>query len=348
MPRVALPIALLILVLALTAGASQAAGGRLACGERITKDTKLDRDLINCPSNGIVIGADNVTLDLNGHVIAGDGTEFSDCPHDEFCDVGVANDGHQGLTVRDGSIRGFGFGVLVFGARDNRLVGISSSKNTLFGAVFGGCSRSVVRGSSLSRNVAPKGDGIGLFGSDHIRIIGNSIQHNPGPGIHVSDSADNLIEGNLLTGGRPAVLIEGNRNEVRGNRVIRGAGILVNKPGNRNVIAGNRVSRAFDSIAVEKGRHNLVARNLVARSDGAGIRLGVVNPTIGGGDNVVRRNEVKRSGEDGFLVEVKDDHSVLEDNIAIDSADDGFDIESSTTELIGNRAVRSAGRGFER
>jgi parallel beta-helix repeat protein len=300
MPRIALSIAALVLGLA---------GGRLACGGRITKDTKLERDLINCPSNGVVIGADNVTLDLNGHVIDGDGTEFADCPDDEICDVGVLNDGHDGVELKDGSVRGFGVGARITVARDNRVVGISSTRNTFFGAVFGGASRSVIRDSSLSHNIAPEGDGMGLFGADHIRIIGNSIQHNAGPGIHVSDSSDNLIKRNLLTGNGPSLLIEGNRNE---------------------------------------GRGNLVTRNLVARSDGAGIRLGIVQPTIGGTNNVVRRNEVKNSNEDGFLVYVKDDHSLLEDNIAIGSKDDGFDIESRTTTLIGNRAIRSGDADFER
>ena len=46
----------------------------MSCGDTITTDTTLDSDLVDCPTNGIVIGADNVTLDLNGHTIDGDGT----------------------------------------------------------------------------------------------------------------------------------------------------------------------------------------------------------------------------------------------------------------------------------
>jgi len=36
------------------------------CGDTITHNTKLTNDLRNCPTNGIVIGADNITLDFNG------------------------------------------------------------------------------------------------------------------------------------------------------------------------------------------------------------------------------------------------------------------------------------------
>src|SRR5215475_13375349 len=56
---------------AATGGVAQASA--LHCGEVITADTRLSSDLVNCLDNGLVIGADNITLDLNGHVIAGDG-----------------------------------------------------------------------------------------------------------------------------------------------------------------------------------------------------------------------------------------------------------------------------------
>jgi hypothetical protein len=95
-----------------------------------------------------VIGADGVTLDLNGHTVDGDGTEAAGCDlKQELCDCGVANEGHDGVTVRDGSVREFGIGVLVGGARKNRVLDISSSRHVFFGAVVGGSSRSVIRDS---------------------------------------------------------------------------------------------------------------------------------------------------------------------------------------------------------
>ena len=35
-----------------------------------------------------------------------------------------------------------------------------------------------------------------MFGSDHIRIVRNKIRRNPGPGIHVFESNENLIKRN--------------------------------------------------------------------------------------------------------------------------------------------------------
>jgi hypothetical protein len=55
-------------------GAGQALARHMSCCDTITTDTTLDSDLVNCPNDAIVIGADSITLDLNGHTIDGDGT----------------------------------------------------------------------------------------------------------------------------------------------------------------------------------------------------------------------------------------------------------------------------------
>jgi parallel beta-helix repeat protein len=332
---------------------SQALASHVSCGDKITADTRLDSDLIDCPNNGIVIGADGVTLDLNGHTIDGDGKPFAACPRRKICDVGVVSVGHDGVTVRHGSVSQFDVGVLVGNARRGRVLGVSSTRNRFFGFVVFDSARSLVRDSSGSDNLAPEGDGMGLFGSRDVRILHNSFRHNP-LGIHVDESSDNLIEGNLFSRNQVAMMMEGDRNQVRRNRFVRDReGILVSRspggggPGNRNVIARNRVHRTVGGIAIEGGRGNLVAFNVVVGARQNGIRLGLNQPPFGGGSNVVRRNLVRGSGADGFLVNEKDDHSLLRGNVAIGAGDDGFDVRSRTTRLSGNRAVRNADLGIE-
>jgi hypothetical protein len=61
----------------LALSASQALANHVQCGDVITQDTTLDSDLIDCPGDGLVIGADNVTLDLNGHTIDGSAADDS-------------------------------------------------------------------------------------------------------------------------------------------------------------------------------------------------------------------------------------------------------------------------------
>ena len=353
---VLLAVVLALTVVALTAlSRADAAAKQLSCGATITTDTTLDSDLVDCPNNGIVIGADDITLDLNGHRIDGDGTEFADCPKNTFCDVGVLDDRYDGVKIKGGSTREFGFGVWLAGARQSWVVDISSSRNVFFGAVVGRSSRSVIRDSSFSHNIPPEGDGIGLFGSDHIKIVDNSIKDNRGPGIHVDGSNGNLIEGNVFTHSSPGVLIGGDRssdrgdgNEVRGNRFVRNSeGILVGR-GSRNVIARNHLSRDGAGIGIEKGRRNVVARNVVVDPRATGIHLGLDFPdgSIGGVDNIIRRNVVKGSGGDAFLINKKGT-SALRRNVASGAKDDGFDVESRSTRLAKNRAKHNADLGIQ-
>jgi large repetitive protein len=329
-------------------GGAEAANTQPNCGDTITADTTLDGDLVDCPNHGIVIGADDITLDLNGHRIDGDGTPAAGCdPESEFCDIGVFNRGHDGVTIRDGSVREFDAGVFVFKARAGRVLDISSKKNTFFGLIFNEVSHSLIRDSAGSNNIPPEGDGMGVFGSHDLRIVDNTFRNNPGPGIHVADSTDNLIKGNLLSSNGPAILVEANRNEMRDNRISRGGGIVVG-PGNRNVIARNHVARAQESISAT-GRENLVARNVVVDALGRGISLGVDfadGPDFGGVDNVVRRNEVRGSGGDAFLINHKGSY-VLKRNVATGANDDGFDVESRSTRLAKNRATHNAALGIK-
>jgi hypothetical protein len=61
------------------------------CGDTVTSDTALTPDLFNCPDSGILIGADDPTLDLNGHTINANDALVDVCPNGAVCDVGVDN-----------------------------------------------------------------------------------------------------------------------------------------------------------------------------------------------------------------------------------------------------------------
>jgi Right handed beta helix region len=353
-PRRVLILALMVafaVAIVIAVDDDRAHASHVSCGATITADTTLDSDLLDCPNNGIVIRADDITLDLNGHSIDGDGTLFEGCAKNELCDIGVLNDGHDGVTVRHGSVREFGVGVLVGGARHNRIGDISSSENLDFGFVLAESGRSLIRNSSGHHNVAPEGDGMGLFGCRRVRILHNEFRRNAGPGIHVDfGSSDNLIKRNRFARNGTSLFMGGEQaadhNRVKRNRFRGGPedGILVSS-GNANVIARNHLTRG-GNILVEGGRGNLVARNVVRGARRAGILLGLPNFPAGGANNVVRRNLVKGSGDQGFLVTEDKDHTLLRNNVAVRAGDDGFAIRSQTTTLIDNRAVRNAELGI--
>jgi len=94
------------------AGAQQVLA--VSCGDVLTEDTTLDGDL-SCSGTALVIGSDDITVDLNGHVLSGDGTG-----------MGVDNSGgYDGVTIENGTIQDFEEGVLAQGADDLTLQGLA-------------------------------------------------------------------------------------------------------------------------------------------------------------------------------------------------------------------------------
>jgi parallel beta-helix repeat protein len=130
----------------------------VTCGDVITTDTKLSRDLNNCPADGVIIAAPRVTLDLDGHTIDGVGAG-----------IGVNNiGGYDRVTVKDGKVHQFMDGVRLHNADENRL--------------------------SRLRVSLKAGHGIALEMSDDNRIYRVSSADNAGDGIVLSvDSDDNRV-----------------------------------------------------------------------------------------------------------------------------------------------------------
>ena len=345
-----------------------------SCGDTITTDTKLHRDLVNCPNNGIVIGANNITLDLNGHLIDGDGTPFPGCRQNDFCDTGVENSaGHDGVRIEGGKLREFALGVVVFRARDSRLRDLSSSRNSDVGVFIGESTDSRIEKSSfvnsagsgivlidspdnsIERNsVARSGlSGVYLSGCDHSRIDRNVVRGSGAVGLEVLESSRSRVAKNRFSDNpEGAMIVEGNRNQISRNLAFRNADIIV--AGNRNAITRNHLSDSHVGahgggfgISFEGGHDNLIARNLVTDTGKAGIRLaGLAGPAV---DTVVRRNRLRDASQDGVLVggEAPAAQTLLARNHVVGSEDDGIDVESRTTTLTRNHADHNGDLGIE-
>ena len=310
------------------------------CGDTITTDTTLHKDLVNCPHDGIVIGADGITLDLNGHLIDGDDVSSPEC------ECAVVNEGHDRVTVRHGSVRGFDGGVSMRG-NHNRLLGISALGNHFFGLGLFHSAGGLVRNSSGSGSVTPEGGtGIYLIASHNARILDNSFKRNGDRGIGVIDSNHNLIKRNLVSRNHLGILLNrSDRNRVRRNRSVRDGeiGIYV-APGGRNAITRNRVTHPEGvGIEVDGGNQNVIARNSVRATGDDAISLGFA-PVVG---SVVRRNHLRGAGEDGVHVHHKAKHTHLRRNHVFGAKDDGLDVNKSKTKVTRNEARRNGDLGIE-
>jgi parallel beta-helix repeat protein len=284
-------IALAIALTALLLAPAHAAAGHVECGERITRDVRLDDDLVNCPGNGIEVGADGITIDLGGHVVDGRGRG-----------TGILNgqwgEGHRDVVIRNGTVRGFKLGIRS-AARGTHIVRLTVTRNAAGGIAV----RS--RDCRIDRNVVTDnayGHGIFAGAVSGCRIVRNRISSHLGAGIEVSRSRAHVIERNRVTHNREAgILLAGTAGVRVADNVVGtsdGPGIWMfdHATGNQvldNTLAGNR-----SGIAVTLGgSENRIAGNSVSGSREAGIRLSET-----GTGNVVTQNLVVLSGWDGIVV----------------------------------------------
>jgi parallel beta-helix repeat protein len=231
-------------VVVLVVPGGEATASQVICGDTIITDTTLNTDLIDCPNNGIVIGADDITLDLNGHTIDGDKALVDPCPENEFCDFGVINDGHNGVRITGGTVKEFGFGVGLLRARKNGLSDLSTFENIFNGILLVRSARSRVTGSSASRNgLTTDFPGIAMIESHNNRITHNAMSRNADLGLFAAGSDHNHIGMNRVRGHREGgILVEGDGNEIVRNRLF-GDGILITLVTAQGRAVGNVVGR---------------------------------------------------------------------------------------------------------
>ena len=329
---------------------------QLTCGATITTDTKLADDLIDCPNNGLVIGADNLTLDLNGHTIDGDGTEFTECAPDQPCDIGIIDIDHHGVTIKDGSIEQFVVDVIVADATASRLSRLVVSDSSLFGLFIVNSSAVQLDKSTASANgLTTDQAGIVVFDSHDLQLKENTASGNGDIGMYMIGVDNTRIARNTLTENPEAgIILEGSGNEVTENRARGGQdGVIV--AGNENVVARNQLTGTACTdgcgvgISLEGGNSNLAERNVVADFHQAGIRVASFGPEGGPpiSGTTISRNVVRNSDVDGVLVESTAVDTLLERNIATGAGDDGIDVRNAATTLSRNLTLHNADLGIE-
>jgi len=358
--RLALVTTLAFTCSGVTAGSLAAAvGPQPHCGSVLTHSTVLTRDLTGCPSNGLVIGADDVTLDLNGHTVDGDGTLQDPCLGDQPCDVGIDNSaGHKRVTVRAGSVADFATGVLLVGADETDLRQLSVAGSFFAGIVVVNSSGTRVTLSTVTGNgLTTDSAGIVLFTSRSSRIQANRLSGNGDAGLFAGQADDNLIADNTVVNTTNAGIgLDGGGNDVSRNRVARnGDGIIVTGDGNR--IRSNQVQDAVGcsdggcgfGISLEGGTGNTVSGNDVLRADKVAIRVDAFTGSAAG--TVIRGNLVRDAGVHGIAVDFEHVGPVTDTlvvaNVALRAGDDGIHVDSASTTITRNTAVNNKDLGID-
>ena len=193
-------------------------GGHLSandlCGATVTADVRLDRDL-ECAGDGLVVGADGITVDLNGHTMTGPGSG-----------VGISIGGRADVTIAGGVIRNFGVAIRLTAAtgvviRNSEFAGNGEALDLQAGSI----------GNSIKENV---------FRDSTIRAI-----------MLRSNARDNDVKGNVFTGNRIGILVFGGiDNDIKDNFVFGSglAGIRLNVIAADNVIKNNTIAAGAAGI----------------------------------------------------------------------------------------------------
>ena len=167
----------------------------------ITQSTTLANDLIGCLGEGLVIGAPNIVLDLNGHTISSG--VVVDPGEETGLLAGIRNSGHANVVIRNGTVADFGYGVrLMSGARYNVVEDLTLRRNINAGIELldadDGRNGNIIRDNVLELNGAGMLD---RSAAPRTAVIeDNSFTGNVGIAIHMLDAAGHRIEGNAISG----------------------------------------------------------------------------------------------------------------------------------------------------
>ena len=279
-----------------------------ACGDVVTANITLGKSLKGCAS-GLVVGADNVTIDLNGHSIKGlaNGTG-----------VGIDVADRTGVTVKNGTISDFAEGVKLFntsGSTVERLV----IRRAVTGIRLARTDNGTDSNEILDNKVRDSVDGIVAFGAASSRIAGNTLADLTGIGIFCRDTFSSAaeIEGNRSVRNDVGIRLQfcdasvaeniASNNASAGifrtrstgrtfrNVADRNGGIGINVDDSPGLVSGNVTrNNTGHGLAIvdqipENGPFYTVAFNLSNRNGGLGIMTNLAG-VIDGGCNRARHN----------------------------------------------------------
>jgi parallel beta-helix repeat protein len=158
----------------------------------------ITKDLSCSGAHGIIISADNVTVDLMGFSLSGDGTGSYD---------GIYMSGRANVEIRNGTVRNFGLDgihetssvakghrVINIRARDNGNRGINVlSKNSLVERCtsMGNGSYGIVagNGSTITGNTCYTNSDYGIYAYSGVTVTGNTCYYNSSYGIYANTGA---------------------------------------------------------------------------------------------------------------------------------------------------------------
>jgi parallel beta-helix repeat protein len=286
----------------------------VACGQTLTTSTRLANSLVDCRGDGLVIGADHITVDLAGHSISGVNAPGSE---------GIADDGHVGVTVKNGTITTFFLNGVALRHADGsavsnvtiRKIGAGGGENDASAGVLvqNSPNTSVSRVSVRNDVAAFQSDGVDVLSSartvlSHDRLTRNAwdgllVLFSPGVRILRNTFAGNQNQGTEVNGASDHARLVGN------HAVHNGSDGLVVGDVSGVRIQGNIAARNGDTGLFMFDLMNSRVRHNRAHGNGVGIDLeGGQNGSTG--DRIVNNNTSGNLGAGLVVADAANDNVV--------------------------------------
>lgn len=244
-----------------SANPSLEVGGVVACGATIVSNMKLGHDL-TCPAGGLIIGADGIKLDLNGHTITGAGTGD-----------GISIIGRNNVSISGGTVRSFFAGVRIMNSTDVIVKGNEFLENTDGVDCQAGCAGNTIKENSFADS----------------RTRGVMLR---------TGSSNNVVKENTFTGNRTGILLFAPVDTIVKENIISGssvAGIRVNVFATANLIIENTVMSNPAGIEFLVNQTGSATGNTLLENTIATNTCGLKGPTSG---NTIRENVFDGNGAD--------------------------------------------------
>ena len=165
------------------------------CGEVVQGSANLTANL-NCSGDGIIVGADNTVINLDGYTITGPGEQSSK--------VGVMVPNYNNIVVNGpGVIKGFQSGILTTGSINTQIKSIILTGNEI--AIFTtGSSNTQVQENTIKNNNL----GIEAHSSNGASIMSNLINGNVLAGVSFENTHKTITAANNIEGGQNGLFID--------------------------------------------------------------------------------------------------------------------------------------------
>lgn len=156
-----------------------------ACGQIVQGKVKLNSNLI-CKGDGIIVGGNDTTVDLNGYSLKGPGLNSNK--------VGIMIGGQNNVTVMgNGIISGFQSGIYVSGSTKVDSHGLSVNNNKV-AFYFTGAERPDISNNMVNNNTI----GVALHSSTNAQVAYNQLSQNRLSGVTLINTGESLIHGNNI------------------------------------------------------------------------------------------------------------------------------------------------------